>query len=257
VTAVPVYAVSQIGAQVTPQGDQDILLTHGEFRGKLQGMRQGATRLPPALGAWAYVALGHYHVCTEVAPRVWYSGSLEYGSTNPWGDRAEEAKVGRPGKGWLLVELGAGEPVVTFQPIDPPRRILDLPSLDATDMGAATLDVELACRLTSVDITGAWVRLVVTNVSRRVQRELDHKALRRFLGEALNLHLDFRRPIAEAPTVANRARTRQTLDTIVRDFLGARALPDDVDRARLQALGEQYVVAASSAEDPYTGEKVA
>ena len=40
------------------------------------------------LGAarWDYVALGHYHVCHEVAANAWYSGSLEHVSPNAWGE---------------------------------------------------------------------------------------------------------------------------------------------------------------------------
>ena len=53
------------------------------------------------LGAenWDYVALGHYHVYRSVAPNAFYSGSLDYTSTNPWGELAEERELGIQGKG--------------------------------------------------------------------------------------------------------------------------------------------------------------
>ena len=55
--------------------------------------------------AFDYVALGHYHVATEVARNVWYAGALEYVTTNPWGESRERGAAGAPGeKGWLLVE---------------------------------------------------------------------------------------------------------------------------------------------------------
>ena len=116
-----------------PEGSarHQVLMLHGEVEGLFSADRSsveyGGALLPPAelAGAgWSYVALGHYHVQTEVAPRVWYSGSLEYVSTNPWGELVEERKRRLSGKGWLLVTLPEGR--VERRPVAAARRVIDL-----------------------------------------------------------------------------------------------------------------------------------
>ena len=92
-----------------------MLVLHGEVEGvfpfdrsaaEYGGALLGLQELAPA--EWSYVALGHYHVQHEVAPRVWYAGSLEYVSPNLWGELVDEADHGLSGKGWLLVDLERG-----------------------------------------------------------------------------------------------------------------------------------------------------
>ena len=51
------------------------------------------------------MAFGHYHVKREIAPNAFYAGSLEYTSTNPWGELYEERVTGLPGKGFLEYDL--------------------------------------------------------------------------------------------------------------------------------------------------------
>ena len=107
-----------------PDGSErhQVLMLHGEVEGLFSADRSsveyGGALLPPAelAGAgWSYVALGHYHVQTEVAPRVWYSGALEYVSTNPWGELVEERKRRLVGQG-----VAAGDPA--GRPGRAPRR---------------------------------------------------------------------------------------------------------------------------------------
>jgi DNA repair exonuclease SbcCD nuclease subunit len=72
---------------------------------------------------WSYVALGHYHVYHKYAPNAYYSGALEYTSTNIWGE-AEEAITkqipGTSGKGLIEHDLETGRH--QFHPIDLARR---------------------------------------------------------------------------------------------------------------------------------------
>ena len=76
-----------------PEGDERrrVLVLHGEIEGVFPFDRSAAEYGGAVLGLrswrrteWSYVALGHYHVQHQVAPRVWYAGSLEYVSPNLW-----------------------------------------------------------------------------------------------------------------------------------------------------------------------------
>lgn len=221
-----------------------VLVLHGEVEGVFPGDRSsveyGGALLDPDLlrrESWSYVALGHYHVQHEVAPRIWYSGALDYVSPNPWGELADEAHHGVQGKGWLLADLATGS--VTAMPVPLARGVHDLPWLDAGTLSAAEVDRAVSARLSDVPggLADAIVRLVIENIPRHVVREMDHAAIRAAKAAALHLQLDFRRPEAARLTGTGAPSRRQTLPELVRDFLGRRPLPERVPREQFVALG--------------------
>lgn len=222
-----------------------VLVLHGETPGLFGKHRSieepGGANLSEADlggGVFDYVALGHYHVQHKVRDRVWYAGSLDYVSSDPWGELRAEREEGISGKGWLLVDLASG--VVERRPIEAPRRVIDIPWLDAANLAAAELDRLIAGAVEAVKggIDDAVVRLVVRNVHRPVARELDHAAIREWKARALHFHLDLRPPEKPGRTVGTGAPgARRTLDDELRQFLEERKLPPGVDRELLVTDG--------------------
>jgi exonuclease SbcD len=221
-----------------------VLVIHGEVEGVFPGDRSsveygGALLDRGELGreAWSYVALGHYHVQYEVAPRIWYSGSLEYVSSNPWGELADEARLRVRGKGWLLADLDTG--VVTRMPVKLARRVHDFPWLDATGMSPAAVNRAIADRLKKVPggLADAIVRLVVTKIPRHVVLELDHAAIRTAKAQALHFHLDLRRPESDRSVGMGAPGHRLTLPEQVKEYLSHRPLPERLSRERFVSLG--------------------
>lgn len=196
---------------------------------------------------WNYVALGHYHVVTRVAPRAWYSGSLEYTSPNIWGERREERDHDLT-KGFLLADLDAGS---VERVALPPRRVVhDLRWLDAEGMTAPELDAAIAQRIGAVEsgLTGTVTRLVVQNVPRPLAHQLDHAALRAVRAEALHFQLDLRRPEHPQRLIGVGAPgLRRTMPDVVAEYLGRRPLDADLDRGRLVSLGRYYLDAVEQA----------
>lgn len=210
-------------------------------------------------GAFDYVALGHYHIVHEAAPRIWYSGSLEYTSPNVWGEWREELKgkltipetywgewreEHRRGltKGFLIADLDAG--TVERVSIPPRRRVWDFEWLDADGMTAEALDAAIRARLAelSFPLEGAVVRQVVLNVPRALAQALDHDAQRAFRAAALHLHLDLRRPEPEGRRVGiGGPGVRQPLPDLVAQYLARRPLDADLERERLIQLGRGYL----------------
>ena len=257
VLAVPHEAlVSGDRPALRPVGDEmfQVLVLHGEVEGIFPADRTsaeyGGARLTESEltgGSWTYVALGHYHVQTRVRDRAWYSGSLDYVSTNPWGELAEQkaqrrSGAGAQGKGWLLADLRTGK--VESKPITLARKIFDLPSIDAAGLSAKEIDRLIAERAGS--ITGGLedqiVRLVVRDVPRHVARELDHTKLREYKAAALHFHLDLRRPEAHERQIGSAGPGRRaTLPEIVTDFLGRRPLPAELDREDFVATGKALI----------------
>ncbi len=251
VLAVPHQAlVSGERPALRPEGTERhrVLALHGEIEGTLPGDRSaaeygGALVGLGELGAeqWSYVALGHYHVRHQVAPRAWYAGALEYVSPNLWGELAEEARLGIAGKGWLLADLECG--TVTPMPVEPARRILDLEPIHGEGLNAAAVGALIAERLAAVPggLADKVLRLRVYDIPRHVSRELDHATIRGYKAEALHFNLDLRRPEIRRVVGVGAPGRRQTLPELVRAYLARRPLPAELDREAFVRLGEELM----------------
>lgn len=230
-----------------PAARRNVLVTHPEVTGFFPETGEsdyGGVRVEreDLAGDWDWVALGHYHVVTEVAPRVWYSGSLEYTSPNIWGEwRLERER--RVTKGILVADLAAG--TVERVALPPARALHDLPPLDAGGMTAVQLDAAIQGRLAGVPggVQGAVVRLVVDSVPATLAHALDHAALRAVRTQALHFQLDLRRPESARVTGVGGPGPRQPLPELVAAYLARRPLPAELDRSRFVALGREYLEA--------------
>jgi DNA repair protein SbcD/Mre11 len=238
----------------------NVLVTHGvygglgEERGTIEYGGAELTRELLAPEKWDYIALGHYHTAQSVATNAWYAGSLEYLPPNPWGQiqddqDAAKGKKRRAGKGYLLVELPGAR--VSFRPIEPARRHIDLPAIRGAGLNAKELDAAIAERVSAAKIDDQIVRLVVWDVERAIARDLDHAAIRALKARALNFQLDLRRPQTQraAGAPASPGTRRQTLNETVREFLGRRPLDAELNRETFVKLGVDYLEAAARADE--------
>ena len=131
-------------------------------------------------GQWDYVALGHYHVYEQLAPNVFYSGSIEYTSTNIWGEVDEERRRRVPGKGFIEHDLVTG--AHTFHQLPLARRVVDIRQIEAAGMTAAELSEAISAAVDGCEggIDDRIVRLIVRDVPRHILRDLDHRKIREF-----------------------------------------------------------------------------
>ena len=245
--------------KLVPPGTRrwNVLLLHGEVEGMFgpfaatselttQEIPQDELNAP----AWDYIALGHYHVYRRLAPNQFYSGSLDYTSTNTWGERIEEEMSGVSGKGIIEHDLSTG--AHTFHRLTPSREFVDLPMVSARgltteDVNARIADVVESC---AGGIDDKVVRLVVRDLPRHITRQLDHKQLREFRRRALHFHLDTRRPEIIRSVGHGAPGRRPTLADFVRDKLRERVVPTDVDRDALVTLGLRYLKEAEERDSP-------
>ncbi len=236
---------------LTTDGDAkwNVLLLHGEVQGVLPDRAVMVDRTPSEVtigeleeAPWDYVALGHYHVHRQVATRAWYAGSLEYVSSNAWGEMAEQRQHAVPGKGFALHDLVTGEH--TFVEVPAERRFVDLEPVDARALAPADVDALVADRVGQVPggLDDAVVRLVVHDIPRHVARDLDHKAIREYKRRALHFQLDTRKPeLVRTRSASGAGGARPSLPMLLKDKLEARPLSRDVDRAAFVALGMGYL----------------
>ena len=232
-----------------PAARHNILLVHGEFEGIIPGYGDRLDRAPMKISRrdinpedWDYVALGHYHVHRTIYPNVFYSGSIDYTSTNPWGELAEESAARTGSKGVIEYDLIARKH--TFHTIPPLRRWVDLDPISGGGMSAAALDAAIreAVETCEGGLDDKVVRLVVSDVPRHILRELDHRAIREYKRKALHFHLDTRRPEILRPKAGQGAPPRRaSLAETVRAKLETRVLTENIDRGALVELGLQYL----------------
>lgn len=226
-----------------PAAKHNVLTLHGMVAGaeaeeKLRYVTEygGATVQDSAIRPerWTYVALGHYHLRTELAPNMWYAGGLERTSTNVWIE-AEE-------KGFLVfdTESRTAEAVTV-----PSRTMVDLPRVQGQGLSPAEVDQAIAGAVGRIQdgLAGKMVRLVVYDVPRSVARELTHKRIRDWRAEALHFHLDLRPPEVRRRSASGAPVRRQTLEEQVGAYLRRSWTVRDprLERERLAELGVGYV----------------
>ncbi len=197
---------------------------------------------------WDYVALGHYHIATQLAPNMWYAGAIERTSTNIWIETAP--------KGFVTWDTQRGS--ATFHPLAT-RPIVELSRFSAWDAAHARFlePADVVARIrerierVSGGIEGRIVRLIIDDVPRDLFRELDHRRLREYRARALHFHLDVRRPARRPATSDGRGHTPRPLDEEAADFLNRVWQPSsgDIDRERLLELAQQYLAAAGNDPD--------
>ena len=243
----------------------NILMYHGEIEGVLPNWGRELDRSPMTISLkelgpqkWDYVALGHYHVYRPLDDHSFYPGSVDYTSTNPWGELAEEQRTDVQGKG--IVEYDLTKKTHRFHPIPLPRQWVDLPAISGEGLSPASLDEAIRDALDNCEggIDDKIVRLVVRDVPRHILRELDHKALREYKRKALHFHLDTRRPEIVRPDKGEGGPGRRaSLADTVRDKLRSRPLTENIDREALVELGLHYLREADLVAGPAGEESVA
>ncbi|HEX2209751.1 MAG TPA: exonuclease SbcCD subunit D [Longimicrobium sp.] len=183
---------------------------------------------------WDYVALGHYHLCQDLAPNMWYPGGLERTSANIWFERDE--------KGFLVFSTRSGR--AEFEPVNT-RPTIDLPRIEAGGLGAEELDETIRSAVESIPdgLQGKIVRLVIYDAPRAVVRELNHKRIREWKAEAVHFHLDARPPEARRRLGNNAPVRRQTLQEQVASYLRKdwKLRDPKLNQEQLVEMGVAYV----------------
>ncbi len=244
-----------------PAARHNVLLIHDEVEGVIRKFGTIAERAVGDLtiteinpDRWSYVALGHYHVYHRVAANAYYSGSLEYASTNVWREVDEEIEKDIDGKGFIEHDLATG--THHFHSVSLARRVINLPEIKGAGRSAEQLTSEIRDVVNACEggIDDRIVRLIVRDVSRYVLRDLDHKAIREYKRRALHFHLDARPPQPRRTEASGAPGRRTSLTDTVRAMLEGRDLTPGIDRAALVDLGLRYLAEADRAASVSIGE---
>ncbi len=163
------------------------LRTHPDARWNVLVAHAGVgTGIGPGLpldpAPWSYVALGYSHQYQQVAPRAYYSGSLERVGPEPWREAARE-------KGFLTFDLEEGSS--TFHPI-PGRPVVALAPIRIPHGEASHLPDRVREVLDEVPggIEGKIVRLRIEGLSPQEVKRADQGLFSSLWNEALHLAIE-------------------------------------------------------------------
>lgn len=157
-------------APLVMPGRRNILVCHGMVPGILkpgQHTEAGEQELNTALldSRFDYIALGHYHVPMQPAPKAWYAGSTERFGFGDWNVTP----------GYTLVTMGAPGEAVEVEHIDLPAR--PMVSLKPVSGSGGLLARDIADRILGQLQAGAtpdaMVRVELRETERPVRREVE------------------------------------------------------------------------------------
>lgn len=236
--------LSSLKIEPDPSSKYNILMVHGTIEGVIRHAYDlyEISRSQVISDAWDYIAFGHYHCFTELAPNAFYSGSLEYTSTSIWNETKQE-------KGFIEYDLDDHK-IVNFHNV-PTRNVIDLRPIDAAGVEADKLNLMINQRIESVPggHLNKIVRLVVENLPRSVQANLDFSMVRQIRSEALHFELQLRPPVRNGRKLTSSdGNTARPLEEEWDEFARAYEVPGGVNRERLITIGRNYLLKQVSAE---------
>jgi exonuclease SbcD len=236
--------LSSLRIEPDPASRYNALLVHGTVEGVVRHAYDmfEISRSQVISDAWDYIGFGHYHVFQELAPNAYYPGSLEYTSTSIWSESEHP-------KGFIEYDLDERK-LVKFHQVKT-RDVIDLRPIDASEFTAAEINQMIERRMLGIDggHNNKIVRLVIENLQRSVQTDLDFAMIRKFRAEALHFELQLRPPKASSRrSEGERIGPTRTLEEEWDEFARARELTPGVDRERFVALGRRYLEGAREVE---------
>jgi DNA repair exonuclease SbcCD nuclease subunit len=219
------------GIEIQAGVPNNILLTHGVWT-RTESFSMGEfneQRLPDLTALFpdlfTYVALGHYHRCIEVAPRVSYCGSTERTSLN---------QAGYP-CGFLEVDLASGTRVYHEIAVRP---MLRLEPISCRGIGLQELYDRVAAQAEGI-AEGAIVQVTLKDMEENLYLALEM----RLLDEMFPMAFQLEKQMTIAAPAATERISSLHFDTLSVEF--GRFIADQpemaLDREILHRLGSRYL----------------
>jgi len=222
----------RLAVEPNPHARGNILVAHGALQAYLPN---AVRKLPEQMldtDRWNYIALGDYHIATEVKPRCWYSGSLDYCSSDIWTESRSAAKR------FLIIDTDNGYEVQSHL-VQPSRVVHDL-VIDADAYSCLDcLHGAIERELTRVEHD--WiVRIVIENVPDEWYKSVLSPAVQALRNELFHCQVLIKR--RGTPTVSLNAGQIDLPDLMEAwDQFADEYFRDNPDREALKQLGRQYL----------------
>lgn len=126
-----------------------------------------------------YIALGHYHRATQVTENAFYSGSTEHFSFKEAGEK----------KGFYEIEIGSSLKI-NFQPLKV-RGMLDLGTIDCSNISSEEISKEIIRRLEENEINGKVIRITLRKINRGKFKGLDWERIKKMASLSLHFEISY------------------------------------------------------------------
>ena len=230
--------ISSLMIEPDPASKYNVLMVHGTLDGIIRHAYDlhEIKRADIISDKWNYIAFGHYHLFEELAPNAFYSGSLEYTSTNIWSETKKD-------KGFIEYDLDERK-LVHFHKINT-RDVIDLRPIDTKEKSSEEINLMIQNRIECV--AGGYenkiIRLVVENLPRSLQSGLDYSFVRKIRSEALHFDLLLRPPTKDGhKSTSSEHGSSKSLEEEWEDFARAYDITAGVDRDQFVDMGRDYLL---------------
>lgn len=213
---------------VAPQADVNILVAHCSVAGDDLGLpkfygHDAAFNVTALAERFDVVALGDYHSFTRLHPSrlAFYSGSLEFTSTNLWAEAPE--------KGWVWYDTATG----TMELREVKGRTVE----SHDEPGAWNADGVngwLRHQLDRSDLATTLLRLVVEDFPPAEKAQLDQRLVRELKGRAAHFQLDLKMAKSASAEIGDRREGGKSLADAAREWFAE-------DEAAVRELAFKYM----------------
>lgn len=182
---------------------------------------------------WDYVALGHYHKYTELAPNTFYSGAIEHTSSNIWQEAREP-------KGFIEHNLETGEH--RFHALNT-RKVVDIRRINVARHTAEEINHLIESEMSQIaDLEETIVRLTLEDIDSLTMRNLDYKKLGSYRKSALHFRLNLIKKGSPASKNDNEViKQRKTLAEQFEENLNAFELSPGLNKDKFKELATSYL----------------
>jgi len=221
----------------------NILAIHGTYENcpELAGYGNGALIKDSDINQadWDYIAFGHYHKFTELAPNAYYSGAIERTTTNIWQEANNK-------KGFIIYDFEKRE--CKHISLSSPRKVIDIKKINAKDLTAVEINQRIDEEISKInDLDKYIVRMTVENVDPVAMREIDYKKIREIKKTAVHFRLNLiKRDFSSTQNeddepIQHKKGLFEYLDEEISEF----ELSQGIDREKFSKLAKEYLTAVN------------
>lgn len=189
---------------------------------------------------WDYIAFGHYHTFTELAPNCYYSGSIERTSTNIWKEAKEK-------KGFIEFDLDKKE--CRFHSLKSPRNVVDIKKIDADKLTGEELNQKIIEEMAKIpDLDKSIVRLNIENLDQVTLKSIDFKKIRELKRAAIHFRANFIKKNAsviideKGETITKRKGLLEYLEEELETF----ELNQELNKVKFTEMAKEYLLQETS-----------
>ena len=221
----------------------NIMMIHGTYESsKIKNVNEYGGQLIKEsdlnIAEWDYVAFGHYHTFTELAPNAYYSGAIERTTTNIWQEANDK-------KGFIEFDLDSKS--CKFHSLKSPRQVINLKRIDADGLTAEEINQIISSEMGKIlGLENIILRMTIENPDSVALRGLDYKKIKKWKKKAVHLRLNIIKKEISAGILEdnNEIQRKKGVYEYLEEELEIYELSPELNKSKFKDLARSYMEAA-------------